>query len=95
MKNRRFFTGLEEVFARFLSLFVSLTLFSVYVTAKSTITLDWYGLAGYLGLFWLIYELLGYVFFLAFVFFSKDDVSENNYDMKSSEQIADTLPNQE
>jgi hypothetical protein len=91
MKNRKFFAGLEEVFARFLALFVSLVFFAVYVSAKSEVTLDWYSLVGYLSLFWLIYELLSYIFFRAFMFFSRDD--ENP--LPSNESTIDIASTQE
>jgi hypothetical protein len=76
MKNRKFFAGLEEVLARLLGLGVTLVFFAVYVSAKGTILADWYGIIGYLSLFWLIYEILSYILFLAFAFFSRDDKDE-------------------
>jgi uncharacterized membrane protein len=84
MKNRKFFAGLEEVLARILGLCVTLVFFAVYVSAKTTINTDWYGIIGYLSLFWLIYEVLSYILFIAFAYFSRD-----NMEMKSPESIAE------
>jgi uncharacterized membrane protein len=80
MKNRSFFSGLEEVFARLLGLFVTLIFFAVYVSAKVDVKLDWYGMCGYLALFWVIYEILSFVLFRAFVFFSKDNEEQKSID---------------
>jgi hypothetical protein len=84
MKNRNFFAGLEEVLARILGLCVTLVFFAVYVSAKGTILADWYGIVGYLSLFWLIYEMLSYILFIAFAYFSRDDEK-----IKSPESIAE------
>jgi uncharacterized membrane protein len=84
MKNRKFFAGLEEVLARILGLCVTLVFFAVYVSAKGTILADWYGIIGYLSLFWLIYEILSYILFIAFAYFSRD-----NNEIKSPDSVAE------
>jgi hypothetical protein len=76
MNTKRFFTGLEEIFGRFVGLFFAIVLFAVYFSAKGVFTANWYELSGWLLLFWLVYEVLSYGFFKAFMFFSKDETSE-------------------
>jgi hypothetical protein len=70
MKQNNFFAGLEEVGGRFASLFITIGLFAVFGYAKTSITLDWFQLSGYLALFWFMYELLSYFIFKTFRYFS-------------------------
>jgi hypothetical protein len=73
MTEKSFLSGLEEVVARFAGLILTLLFFIIYATSRTTITLDWYGLSAHLIIFWLIYELISYILFIIFRFFSKNN----------------------
>ena len=88
MKEYRFFSGLEEIFGRFGGLFVTLVLFAVYGWAKGITSLDWFGVSGYLALFWLLYELFSYIFFKSFRYFASDKADKKNF--KEEIKLADS-----
>ncbi len=74
MKEKRvssFFAGSEEIIARFSSLFVSLAIFSVYFISRGDVNFVWYELVWVIAIFWFVYELLAFVLFSLFRFFSK------------------------
>jgi hypothetical protein len=71
MNEKSFLSGLEEVIARFAGLVLTLIFFIIYATSRTTVTLDWYGLSAHLIIFWIIYEIVSYILFVIFQFFSK------------------------
>jgi hypothetical protein len=87
MKEYNFFAGLEEVGGRFGSLFITLGLFAVYGWAKGIVSLDWFQVSGYLGLFWLLYELFSFLLFKTFRYFAGSKKDEDV--IKESIKIAE------
>ena len=69
--NSKIFAGLEEIFARLLSACLVIIVFVIIVVAREEVTLDWLPVAGWLLLFWFVYELISIVLFNLFVFFSR------------------------
>lgn len=72
MTEKSFLSGLEEVVARIAGLILTLVFFIIYATSRTTVTLDWYGLTAHLIIFWIIYEIVSYILFVIFRFFSKN-----------------------
>ena len=53
--SQNFYTGLEEAVGRIISLFATLTFFSIYILSKSVnLNLDWASLMTHLAIFWLV-----------------------------------------
>lgn len=73
--STKIFAGLEEVFARLLAAFLVIAGFVVVAVARQTVELTWLPVAGWLLLFWFLYELLSIVLFNLFAFFAKRTVS--------------------
>jgi predicted membrane protein len=88
MINKAFFAGSEEVIARLVSLFISLLFFAIYMVAKVSVVIDMYRLLTFLSIFWVVYEILAYILFMIFKFFSKAEEkmvsAEPNLQQKSS-----------
>lgn len=77
--NKNFFAGLEELFARLASFLLVVLGFIIFILARNVMfQLDWLGLVQVLGLFWVIYEVLGLIFFQAFHFFAKQQIIPSN-----------------
>lgn len=73
--NKNFFAGLEELFARVASFLLVIIGFVIFILARNVnFILDWLGLVQVLSLFWLIYEVLGLIFFQAFHFFARQQI---------------------
>jgi hypothetical protein len=68
-----FFAGLEEAFARFFSAVFTILLFVVFALGNmpTTTNLSTVEIIIYLGLFWLVYESISYLFFFLFNFFTR------------------------
>ncbi len=65
MNHSKNYTSTEELMARLLSLFITLAFFSVYILTKGQIAIvDWTILITHLGIFWVVYEFIGYGFFV-------------------------------
>ena len=71
--NKSFFAGMEEVFSRLISVFLTVVFFLVYVFAKDSqeLFLEWSGVFFVLFIFWVIYESLSYGLYILFVYFTK------------------------
>jgi hypothetical protein len=71
--NKNFFAGMEEVFSRLISTFLTIVFFLVYVSAKDSkeLLLNWSGLLAVLLIFWVVYELVAYCLYSVFIYFSK------------------------
>lgn len=79
--KKPFFAGLEGIAARLVSFIITLVFFIIYVSTSGGVEFDWYQMAGTLTLFWLCYEGVGYLLFLFFNFFARNNltkVDENN-----------------
>lgn len=81
-----FFAGLEEVASRLLSLVFTIVFFLIYILARSNqeMTVNWYKMFVILGLFWLVYETLGYVLFSIFKYFGKQKPPEEIKDLPTT-----------
>ncbi len=72
MNNKNFFSGLEELFARLVSFILVALGFVIFMIARDrNFDLNWLGILQILALFWLLYEVLGLIFFQVFHFFAK------------------------
>lgn len=72
MNNKNFFAGLEELFARLAGFILVVLGFVIFMIARDrNFDLNWLGMLQVLGLFWILYEVLGLIFFQAFHFFAK------------------------
>ncbi len=78
--NKNFFAGIEEVISRLLAAVISMVFFLIYIYARpdQEVTLNWSGLLAMLGIFWLVYEFIGYVLYLIFVYFSRQNNNLNS-----------------
>lgn len=94
MSHKTFFAGLEEVFARFSALFLTLLFFVIYATSRTEIVMDWYRLAGHLLVFWVVYEALSFVFFEMFKFFSKAQAQVQAANQQNTLQTPDSSTEQ-
>ncbi len=70
-KDKSFFAGLEEVFARLLGLALTLVFFLIYIVAIQELLLGWLETLALLSLFWFIYEIISLLLFSVFRFFAK------------------------
>lgn len=86
MPYKNFISGLEEMIARFVALIISIACFTIYASARGTLSLDPSGLAGIIGLFWLLYEIIAYILFIIFSFFSKERINTNATDSEAEPQ---------
>jgi hypothetical protein len=90
MNTKHFFAGLEEVLARLAAVSITIIMFAIFTFAKDNKTvLDTYQLAGYLSVFWAIYELLSWILFRAFIFFSgskADKIEAKSNEMLDTDQ---------
>ena len=68
--NTKIFAGLEEIFARLLSALLVIAVFVIITVARETVELEWLPVAGWLLLFWFVYELLSIILFNLFSFFA-------------------------
>jgi hypothetical protein len=86
-----FLAGLEEAFARFLSAIFTTLLFVVFALGnpQSGSSLTSTEIIIYLGLFWIVYESLSYLFFFMFNFFARRGQSQNT----ENDQIKDNVLN--
>jgi predicted membrane protein len=86
--NKNFFTGLEEVASRLISLVITSAFFLVYISAKTNqeILVNWTHLLLILSIFWLVYELLGYLFFMIFNYFGNQTDKPLQTDIKTTVQ---------
>ena len=72
MSKSGFFSGLEEVLARFIAVFITLLFFVVYIIASGNyLEIDWIKFVLYAGIFWLMYELVALILFSMFSFFAR------------------------
>jgi predicted membrane protein len=71
--NKNFFAGMEEVFSRLISTFLTIVFFLVYISAKDSreLVLNWSGMLAVLLIFWIVYELVAYCLYVLFIYFSK------------------------
>ncbi len=74
-----FLAGLEEAFARLLSAIFTTLLFVVFALGNPPVVdnLTTTEIIIYLGLFWIVYESLSYLFFFLFVFFNRRGAGSN------------------
>jgi hypothetical protein len=86
--NKNFFAGLEEVTSRLISLVITSAFFLVYISAKPNqeILINWTQLLIILSVFWLVYELLGYLLFTAFNYFGDKAEKPLQTDIKNTPQ---------
>lgn len=90
--NTKIFAGLEEIFARLLAALIATTIFVVVVVARENIALEWLETAGWLLLFWFIYELLSIILFNIFTFFAGREPSPETIktkDISTDEEVND------
>lgn len=89
--NKNFFAGLEEVSSRLISLVITSAFFLVYISAKPNqeMLVNWTQLLIILSVFWLVYELLGYLFFTVFNYFGKQSEKPLQTDIKTTPQSTD------
>lgn len=90
MFPKNFLSGLEEIFARVFGFLAVSIVFLVFVYARGFLNLDWYSTAGLLSLFWILYELLSYILFLLFAFFSKKQEGFANQNQAPSNNKPET-----
>jgi hypothetical protein len=87
---KSFLAGLEESLARIISVALTVLIGGVYVSGRDGLNLQVVDSMQLLGAFWLVYEILSYIFFLMFKFFAgsqekSEDSSENSL-MEASEE---------
>lgn len=89
--NKNFLAGLEEVSSRLISLVITSTFFLVYISAKPNqeMLVNWTQLLIILSIFWLVYEFLGYLFFMIFGYFGKQGETPLQTDIKTTPQSPD------
>lgn len=92
MNNKNFFAGLEELFARLASFILVVLGFVIFMIARDRIfEFNWLVLLQVLGLFWVLYEFLGLIFFQAFHFFAKQQtpqvISSQEESVKTPEKL--------
>ena len=93
--NKNFFAGLEELFARLASFLLVNLGFIIFILARNVnFILDWLGLVQILALFWVIYEVLGLIFFQAFHFFAKQQVIPNAIPSNIPSQVPNYQPSE-
>lgn len=80
--NTKIFAGLEEIFARLLAALIATVIFVVVVVARTEVSLEWLETAGWLLLFWFIYELLSIILFNIFTFFAGREPSPETLSTK-------------
>ena len=83
MSRPNYFGGLEGFAAKLVSLVITLVFFSIYTAAAKGFESSWFELTGILTLFWVIYEILGYILFVFFNFFARNKFSK--YDEEEPE----------
>lgn len=90
MDNRNFLSGLEEAFARLIAACLSFLLFFAFWSGgyKAEEALTPTELVVQLLVFWLIYEVFGFILFVFFKFFSKA-----NAESKAAQNSTETQPN--
>jgi len=72
---KSYFSGLEEALARLVSAIVTILGFLIYVSAKGSIVIGWRETIVALAAFWVIHEIIGFLMYLFFRYFSNK--SEN------------------
>ena len=78
MSTKSFFSSLEEIFARFFSLILSVLFFAIYVIAAGNkVELNVVGILQTTLVFWLIYETISFILFTVFKFFASRAAGEN------------------
>ncbi len=90
MTRKKYFGGLEGIIAKLVSLIITVVFFAIYNLTSDKLEASWFELTGILLLFWLIYEILGYVLFLFFVFFGNnrfERIDEEVEEDKDSSEI--------
>ncbi len=85
-ENSKFLAGLEEGFARIISLILTLIFFLIYVVAVEEVVLNWLQALAWLGLFWLVYEVISLLLFSVFVFFTKNKISKRDSSVENSQK---------
>ena len=91
--NKNFFAGLEELFARVASFLLVILGFIIFILARNVnFILDWLGLVQILALFWVIYEVLGLIFFQAFHFFARQQIIPNTIPSNIPSQVPNYQP---
>jgi hypothetical protein len=79
MSPKSFFSSLEEIFARFFSLVLSLIFFVIYVIAAGNkVELNVVGILQTTLVFWLIYETISFILFTVFRFFASRSTGETS-----------------
>lgn len=72
MRTNQFIAGMEEAVARLVSLALLLVFVLIFSLAKSeNIVLGWQQVLFYVLILWLVYEVLAYILYSVFSFFSR------------------------
>ena len=75
MAQKSYLGGLEGSIAKMVSLMINLAFFSIYTISQDGLQVSWFELVGVLLLFWVIYEVLGYILYIFFSFFARTKIS--------------------
>ncbi len=76
MLQKEFLSGLEETFARFISFFINLSFFAIFsLTKNENWKIDNFTILLILCIFWFSYELISYILFVIFKFFSNKETN--------------------
>ena len=78
MNPSRYFAGVEEVLARIVAIVLSIAVFAVYESAKGQQSLSSSDIALTLAVFVVVYDLLAFMLFILFSYFSRQRIMQTN-----------------